>query len=340
MKKKVLVTGASGFVGGRLCEYLQLKGTYEVLGTGRSSKAISDFNTLGVNYQIGDLTDASFAKSLVEQVDIVVHAAALSAAWGSYDRFYQANVLPTQNLLDAARSKKGLRFVQISSSSVYVQYKDQFNLQEDTTPNKFINHYAATKYEADQRVLAAVKQGLEAIILRPRAIYGRGDYTIMPRVLRAYEAGRLKVIGKGENWASMTSIQNFCQAIELAISTQNDAALGEIFNISNAEPVKLWEMVELVFAKLELPWQRKYLPFWLAKTVAGIMEMIQRIKRSEEEPVLTQYGVSQLYFSNTFSIEKAQRLLGYVPKQDNVEGIEEFANWWKSLSATKSEAHH
>lgn len=328
--KKVLVTGASGFVGGRLCEYLQKKGGYEVLATGRSEKARSRLESLGVNYQTGDLLDLDFAKALVEKVEIVVHSAALSSAWGPYEQFFEANVQTTQNLLDAALHKEGLRFIQISSGSVYVQYKHQFDIQEDLVPAKFINHYAATKYEADRRVLSAVEKGLEAIILRPRAIYGRGDYTIMPRVLRAYEAGRLKVIGKGDNLASMTTVQNFCQAIELAISTNNEAALGEVFNITNAEPAKLWEVLDLVFAKLELPWQRKYLPFWIARSAAAVSEFITRLKRSEEEPVLTQYGISQLYYSNTFSIEKAKDLLNYQPEQTAEDGIDEFVAWWKN----------
>lgn len=328
--KKVLVTGASGFVGGRLCEYLQKKGGYTLLATGRSENPRDRLTALGVEYRTGNLLDLDFVQKLIEEVDVVVHSAALSSAWGPYEQFFKANVQPTQNLLNAALNKKGLRFIQVSSGSVYVQYKHQFNVKEDLVPTQFINHYAATKYEADQRVLSAVEKGLEAIILRPRAIYGRGDYTIMPRVLRAYEAGRLKVIGKGENLASMTTVQNFCQAIELAISTKNEAALGEVFNITNAEPVKLWEILDLIFAKLELPWQRKHLPFWLARSIAKLSETIALLKKSKEEPVLTQYGISQLYYSNTFSIQKAKNLLTYQPEQTAEDGIDEFVAWWKN----------
>ncbi len=325
----ILITGASGFVGGRLTEYLLNQG-YDVLATGRSKLAVKRLEAMGAEYRVGNLLDADFVASLVKEVDAVVHAAALSATWGSYQRFYMANVEPTHQLLEAAlASDRDIRFIQVSSGSVYVQMQHQLEIQEDFVPTQFINHYAATKHKADQLVLQAIERGLSAIILRPRAIYGRGDFTIMPRVLRAYHAGRLKVIGKGNTICSMTTIQNFCEAVELAVQTQKPEAIGQIYNITNAEPTRLWDMIAKVFEGLGLDWKGRKIPFWVIRQVAQILEIVASLRTTEEEPVLTQYAVGQLYYSNTFSIEKAKRLLNYAPSQSNMEGLQEFVDWWK-----------
>jgi len=270
------------------------------------------------------------ALDLVKQVDVVVHCAALSAPWGPYQAFQEANVQITQQLLAAAKQVGIKRFIQISSPSIYVQYQHQFNIKEDYLPKKFVNAYAATKYLADQAVLTEVKQGLEAIILRPRAIYGAQDQTIMPRLLKAYQEGRLKIIGKGDNYADLTTVQNLCDAILLALETQNPLALGQIYNISNGAPVPLWSLIPQILEKLNLPWKAKHIPFGLANCAVAAMELWSKLKGGKREPTLTRYGIAALYYSTTLNIDKAKTLLQYHPKQSNEEGIDEFVQWWKT----------
>ena len=83
-------------------------------------------------------------------------------------------------------------------------------------PNTFNNYYAATKYEAEQIVLANYKEAI-VTVLRPRAILGAGDTVVFPRLLRAHKEGRLRIIGKADNEIDFTSIKNLCRAVELCI---------------------------------------------------------------------------------------------------------------------------
>jgi nucleoside-diphosphate-sugar epimerase len=328
-KTKILITGASGFLGGRLAQELSKKLDYEVIATGRDKEKGKALEAQGINFISGDLAQAAFVAELMQGIDAVVHCAALSSPWGAYKDFYTANIQSAENLLAAAEKENIKRFVQISTPSIYVQYQHQLDIKEDFLPPRFINHYAATKYEAEKRVLASAQKGMETVILRPRAIYGAGDYTIMPRILRAYEQGRLKIIGKGDNVADMTSVANVCEAILLALETQKKEALGQAYNITNGAPMPLWEIIELVFAAMKLPWQPKHLPYKVADTAALLMETWAKWTRAQQEPVLTRYGIAAIHFSTTLNIDKAKNLLGYSPSQTNLDGINEFVDWYE-----------
>src|SRR5690606_15396447 len=143
-------------------------------------------------------------------------------------------------LLKAAQKYHIKRFIYISTPSIYFENKDKTQIKEsDPLPLKFINHYATTKYEAEE-LLRETK--IPHIILRPRALIGRGDSVIMPRLIRAQAAGRLRIIGDGKNIVDMTALANVAQAIELSLFA-NEKALGKAYNISNGEPINLWEAV-------------------------------------------------------------------------------------------------
>lgn len=326
---KILLTGATGGLGFRTLERLIENPKIEkIIATGRVIRPTHFIENNKISYVLGDLENANFVSKLVEQVDCIIHAAALSSPWGKYDAFEKANVFTMKNLINAAKKQNIKRFVYVSTPSLYFNGKDRLGVKEaDPLPREFVNAYSKTKYEAE---LALEKLEIPYIILRPRALIGRGDSIIMPRLIRAFEEGKLKIIGNGKNIVDLTSLANVADSIELSLFV-SDKGLNQIYNITNGEPVKLWETIEKVLSLLGHEMSKKKVPYSVVKLVSQIMELKAKLT-NYEEPALTTYGVGILAKSFTMDISKAKLLLGYSPKVSTDEAIDEFVNWYKEVN--------
>jgi 2-alkyl-3-oxoalkanoate reductase len=323
----VLLTGATGFLGFRLLEMLsQHNGISKLIATGRTIRTSHFVDHPKVTYQLGDLTDPAFAESLTAQADNIIHAAALSSPWGKRSDFRKANTLATRYLVRAAARHGAKRFVFISSSSVYVTKQDRFNVSEsDPLPGRFVNHYASTKREAELEVIC---QGLPYIILRPRALIGRGDTVIMPRLINAFKTGRLRKIGQGNNLADLTPVENVVSAITLSLFA-GPLAINQVYNISNGSPVMLWDAIGKILGLLGYDFDdRKRVPLWAASAMARIMEL-KSVLSGGAEPPLTAYSVLTLAKSLTMDISKAMQFLAYEPRVSTDEAIADFVHWYK-----------
>ncbi|MEZ0371791.1 MAG: sterol-4-alpha-carboxylate 3-dehydrogenase, partial [Candidatus Sericytochromatia bacterium] len=170
--------------------------------------------------------------------------------------------------------------------------------------------------------------GLKTVMLRPRAIIGAGDTVIMPRLLRAHREGRLRIIGDGRNLVDMTAVKNVLHAVDLGLAAEGEA-LGQAYNITSGDPVRLWDTVGEVLKRLDLRLNRSKIPFVLAYSIAGAMEVAAKADPKQPEPSLTRYSVIMLARSQTLNINKARRLLGYAPVQTTNEAMDEFIEWWK-----------
>lgn len=320
---RILVTGATGFLGGRIVEGLQSSGA-EVIATGRNTSRQAELEALGATFIAADLTDMQAVSTLARGCDLIIHCAALSSPWGKYHEFYTANVTATDNLLAAAKENKAKRFIFISTPSIYFDFRHRLDIREsDPLPNPMVNHYATTKYIAEQKVFAS---GLPAIALRPRAIIGRGDTVIMPRVLHAYHQNRLRCVGSGQNVVSVTPVANVVHAVQLGMYA-GDQALGRAYNISG-DDVKLWDLLRDMLIKLDLKSEFRRMPYPVAMTAAWLMEQYARLV-SGKEPVLTQYSVGILAKDMTLNTDLARQYLGYQPIQNAQQAMIEFAEWWK-----------
>ena len=151
---KILITGATGFAGGYLLRYLSDNyGIENVHGTGRSHSKAAKLSDEGFTIKVGDLVDPEFVNSQLTSYDLIVHCAAKSSVWGSYDSFYKANVVATKNLLEVINSEHQL--IYISTANIYFNFQNRRSVfEDDILPDTFNNHYAATKYKTEQLVLA------------------------------------------------------------------------------------------------------------------------------------------------------------------------------------------
>ncbi|MDA7748344.1 NAD-dependent epimerase/dehydratase family protein [Bacteroidia bacterium] len=323
---RVLLTGATGFLGFRTLEQLVSHNNIEYIrATGRTLRTTHYVNHPKIEYVLGDLIDKNFVDQIVKTCDVIIHAAALSSPWGSYDAFYEANVLVQKNLINAAKAHRINRFVFVSTPSLYFLLEDKLNINETENLEKnFVNAYAATKRAAE---IALIQSGLKYIIIRPRALIGRGDTIILPRLIRAYDEGKLRVIGNGKNIADLTPVYNVAQALILAIFAP-EVAVNQVYNISNGEPVVLWDKISAVLRRLDRTPPHTKIPFTLIKRIAQFMEWKSRIT-NKKEPTLTVYGVGTLAKSFSLDISKAKKLLGYKPQLSTDEAIDEFINWYR-----------
>jgi len=324
---RVLLTGATGFLGFRTLEKLIGEPVVtHIVATGRRIKPTHQVNHPKVEYRLGNLEDAAFVDSLVKDTDHIVHAAALSSPWGKYEEFERANVFTQKHLIASAQKHGISRYVFVSTPSLYFDHSDRLNIKEsDPLPKTFVNAYAATKREAE---ILLENTTIPHVILRPRALTGRGDTVIMPRLIRAFDEGRLKIIGDGENLADLTAVANVADAIFLGL-TAHEKALDQTYNISNGTPIKLWDSIATVLRKLDREPPTKKVPAGVVKFVAKMMELKSKWTHGKE-PTLTQYGVGTLARSFTMDITKARELLGYSPKVSIQEAMDEFVNWYKT----------
>lgn len=326
MGLNILVTGASGFLGSIIIEEFSKNNEYELISTGRNKNRLENLSKISTIKQ-GSLEDIKFTDEVTKNIDIIVHSAALSSPWGKYQEFYNSNILSTENLLKSAVKNNVKRFINVSTPSIYFDYEDRFNIKEDFLPKKFVNYYAETKYKAELLVKEFYdKDYIETLSLRPRAIIGKGDTTIMPRLIKAQKSGKLRVIGDGKNILDLTSVKNVVHAIELSIKSDKKS-LGQAYNITNDEPVLIWEFIDKSFKRLGLNLNKSSVSFDVMYNIAKVLEGVSIF--TNKEPVLTCYGVGALSKSITLNLEKAKSLLGYKPIQNNNEALEDFVNWYK-----------
>lgn len=324
---RILLTGATGFLGYRTLERLILdEKVTHIVASGRSIRKTHFVDHPKVDYVLGDLTNAIYVDAITKDIDQIIHAAALSSPWGTPETFRKANVRPQELLIAAAQKKNIQRFIYVSTPSMYFEPKDAFDIKEsDPLPKKFINQYAATKREAE---ILLEKSGIPFLAIRPRALTGRGDTVIMPRLIRAFEEGRLKIIGSGKNTADLTSVSNVVDALVLCMYAEAKA-LNQVYNISNGAPVVLWDAIADVLTKLGHTPPQKKVPYPVVKLIARMMELKSKWTNGKE-PALTVYGVGTLSKSFTMNIDKAKELLGYSPNTTTEEAINEFVAWYQT----------
>lgn len=325
---RALVTGATGFLGGALARRLHGMG-WQITALGRNLEAGQRLECEGISFVRADLTDAAAIHNACRNQQIVFHSGALSSPWGRPRDFYAANVIGTENIISACTAAGIDRLIHVSTPSIYFGYRDRLNVREDDPlPAAPINEYARTKLIAEQRIDQAHAHGLPVITIRPRAIFGPGDTTILPRIIDRLKSGRLRVIGSGDNLTDLTYVENVVDALILCAQS-NVSTLGKKYNVTNGEPRPLWGMIKRLCNALDLPFPTRPIPHGVVDKVAGMMEFAYRLLPDQPEPPLTRYGVGVLAMSTTLDISAARRDLGYEPRVSIDDGFDAFVRWWK-----------
>lgn len=312
----ILVTGGTGFLGARVARRLLTDG-HRVTLLGRNFSNVQPLLASGaIPLQI-DLANASAVSAAFAGMDAVCHAGALSAPWGKRADFFSANVNGTRAVVEGCRAHGVQRLVYISSPSVVFSGRDVIQADESAPyPPRFTSTYALTKKLGEDLVNAA--PDVPAVILRPKAIFGPGDGSLLPRLIAAARQGRLPQIGSGRNQVDLTYVDNVVSAILLAFDSP--AAVGRTYTITNGESVPLWQVIRQVLERLGLSTRLRTVSLPLALAAARLMEW--RAALTGSEPLLTRYSVLILARNQTYDISAARRDLGYQPGVSIAAGIE------------------
>jgi nucleoside-diphosphate-sugar epimerase len=325
---KVLVTGATGFLGGALARRLRRLG-HQVLGSGRDPLQGAALERDGIRFSAADLDDARAAEALCRGRHWVFHCGALSSAWGRREDFWRCNVLGTRVIAAAALKQGVRRLIHVSSPSICMDQHDRLKIREDEAlPARPVNLYAWSKRLAEDEIATAAARGLPTVVLRPQAVVGPGDRAIFPRILRVAARGSFPRIG-APSLIDVTPVENVVDALLLAAKASK-ASLGQIYHISNGSPRDIDTLLDSLFRRLGMDVKRPHLPFTLAYSAASALELIYRGLGLQSEPILTRYSVLVLGRSRSLDISKARRELGYRPKVSVEAAIRAFAGSWKA----------
>ena len=321
---KILITGATGFLGRRTCEILGKEG-YDIVGIGRNLSKIPQ----GITFVQADLTKP-LPETVWQGVEAVVHCAAKSSVWGTYSDFYQNNVAATQVLAGQALKYGVKRFIHISSTSVYFDSKNHKQITEDMPlPKHKANHYASTKFLAEQVILNLCKKGLPAIILRPRAIFGVGDTALLPRLLKVNNNKFFpEFTSYGGPLTDITYVDNVVEGIVCALKAP-DSCNGQIYNITNGESILIQQTVKYLVGNLGYTYKGKRIPFKLAQIYAYLLEKLYQLFCAKEEPPFTVYSIGLIAKDQTFCIDKAKKELNYKPRISVAQGLDYVIKNWK-----------
>lgn len=325
---KILVTGGTGFLGKALARRLVTEG-HQVTIIGRNKQIGHQLETEGMTFIQADLNDQAAMIKACHKQDYVFHCGALSSPWGKYRDFYETNVIGTKNIIAGCKKYNIQRLIHVSTPSIYSIYSDREDVKEDALlPEKFINHYALTKYLAEQEIDTAYENGLPVITIRPRAIFGPGDRAIIPRLIKANEKIGVPMIHEGQALIDFTYLDNVVDALLLCMDSPAHT-IGKKYNITNDHPMILYDILEKLFNTLHIKWRKRKMNYQFIFRLASVMEFIYKLFMPNKEPILTKYTVSVLSHSQTLNIDAAKHDLGYEPHVSIDEGIQKFTKWWR-----------
>lgn len=323
----VLITGGTGFLGRRLALTFRSLGD-RVTVLGRNKSIGSELEKAGLRFVAADLRDAKAMMTACQDQDCVFHCGALSSPWGAYNEFYGTNVLGTRHLVQGCLAHQVQRLVHVSTSAVYFTYADQFQISESMPLPRPVGPYAKTKQLAEQEIQQGHQQGLSTLIIRPRGIFGPGDTTILPRLLRASDRTGIPLIRHGNAVMDLTYIDNVVDALRCCQQAPERLS-GGVYNITNGEPIALRTVLEQLAEQLHRELKFKSLAFPVAYGIATVMEAVAKLLDGAE-PTLTRYTVGLLTFSQTLAIDSARDDLGYQPQVSLQQGIAQFSDWWQT----------
>lgn len=318
---RVLVTGAGGFLGGRIASKLVDK-EYKVRSLARNAYPLLD--KMGIESFQGDLKNPGVVADACQGCDVVFHVAAKAGVWGSYEDYYNANVVGTENVINGCLKHGVKKLIYTSSPSVVFDGCDQEGIGEDTPyPEKFLNFYQKTKSIAEKKVLAANSNELATVALRPHLIWGPGDNHLTPRILDMAKKGRLRFIGKANKKIDAVYIDNAADAHILAMEKLSigSQASGNVYFVTNHEPWPIEDVVNGILRAGGLSPNTRRLPFRLAYNVGALLEGIYSLFSLKGEPRITRFVAKQLSQAHWFDNGAIKRDIGYVPKISMDEGF-------------------
>ena len=326
-----LVTGASGFLGGRVAQLLHEQGE-EVVLLARPYSDLRHLASTRIHVIRGDLSDRAALEQAVLNVTHIFHCAACSTDWAPYQTYVDANVTGTRNLLAAAqRAPRLQRFLHVSTTDIY-----GYPETPCTEEHPFVDAgrpYNQTKGAAEAAVWQASAEGLPITILRPATIYGPRGKDFTQEIATLLRQRLMAYVGGGWATGGFTYVDNVAHAmLDAACSPRT---VGQAYNIADGTHAT-WRQYAVNFAQqlgTQPPWIN--LSFHAALALARAFEAPHRYLGLRGRPLLTRHAVLLLGRDQEFSAAKARRDFGFEPAISLEEGIRRSVSWLADSAAPK-----
>ena len=318
---KILVTGGTGLLGGRLVPKL-IKDGHQIVALTRSASSHSKLKAMGAMPVDGDLESST--PLALPAIDTVVHAAALFRFSGPREPFFRANVDGTAALLKAAETAGAQTFVHISAAGIIMDDAGSPIRNADESAPTFPNHfsaYLASKARAELLVLAASKPGFRAIALRPPAIWGPGD-PFSRGLPAAIKSGQFAFINRGDYAFATCHVDNVVEAVECALKRGDG---GRAFFISDRDKQTFREFVASLASLQGLSIDKlRSMPYWLASAVGRLFDTVWAVTRKDGDPPISRSMMRMIGCEFSIDDAAARRALGYVGTVSRADGLRSY----------------
>jgi nucleoside-diphosphate-sugar epimerase len=331
-EKLNVVTGATGLLGSHIAEALVARGQ-RVRALVRPTSDVSFPRGLGVELATGDLHDAESLRRAVDGADVVYHCAARVGDWGPWALYRREVIDATRNLLQACRGAGVGRVLYVSSVTVYGHPRDGgAPITEDAPLGQRLywlwDYYCRSKIAAEELARA---YGPGAVVVRPSWIYGPRDRNSLPRLMTAFRAGRVRLIGTGDNLLNVVYAADVAEGAILAAN--HPAAGGRAYNLCSEGELTQRQFLDALTEALGRPPVRRRLPLWLAYAGGFVSEVIGRAIFLKRPPHITRYAVGLVGRPTRFSTARAREELGWRPRVGAREGLRRALDWWQRHTA-------
>ncbi len=326
-----LVTGATGLLGSHIAEKLVAQG-HQVRALVRTGSSTGFLQTLGIDTVVGDLTDPESCRRAVQGVGTIYHCAAKVGDWGKWAEFESACLDGTRNLAEAAIEANVGRLLHISSTSAYGHpleggppIDETAELGQRLWP--LWDYYTRSKVDCERLLWdLAETRGLRLTIIRPSWLYGERDRTTLERLIGRLRAGKVPLIGRGDNPLSAIYAGNVADAAILAAS--DPGSVGEAYNITHQGQLTQREFLELFIQAIGAPPIRRKISYNLTFAASFLIEAIARLRGRQRPPLITRYATWLMGRSVSYSTTKAETKLGWKPGIGNFESIDRSVRWF------------
>lgn len=318
---KILVTGGTGLLGGRLIPKLVADG-HQIAALTRSASSHDKLTALGASPVDADLQTG--APLSLPAIDAVVHAAALFRFSGPRAPFFRTNVDGTVALLEAAETAGAKTFVHISAAGIVMDDAGTPVRNADESAPTFPNHfsaYLASKARAESLVLSADKPGFRTIALRPPAIWGPGD-PFSRALPDAVGSGQFAFIDRGDYAFATCHVDNVVEAIGCALERGEG---GRALFIRDQETPTFREFVASLAGLQGLSTDNlRSMPYWLASAAGRLLDAVWVVTRKHGDPPVSRAMIRMIGREFTINDAAARRELGYVGKTSRAAGLQSY----------------
>ena len=311
----VLVTGGAGFLGSHVVQ-LVLEGGERL------------------HVYRGDVADRAALDKALMGVQRVLHCAAKTGPWGPEAEYGRTNVHGLETLVRAAIAAGVERVVHVSSITVHGN--NVHGAADEGAPLRVEpNPYSRSKVAGELLLERMIRdEGAPVTIVRPGWIYGPGDRASFGRLADTIAAGRMVMVGSGENHLPLVYVRDAAEGIVLA--SRAERAAGRSYLLVNDEHVTQREFLAAIAAELAAPPPTRHVPYGLAVAAGAVAETAWRLARRREPPPVMRYGMQLLGGENRFSISRAREELGFVPCVDMAEGVRRSVAWQRGAHEAAS----